>query len=58
MRANAERAAADVIGLQADQRQGEEGGDQRRKQSILKKRRPQNRWASGLIDGEPGGSRH
>ena len=58
MRANAERAAADIVGLQADQRQGEKNCHQRRQRSVFEKRRPVDGRTSGFVDGEPGGSRH
>ena len=58
MRADAERAATDVIGLQAHQRQGEEGGNQRRQNRVLDLRRPVEAGRVGFSAVEPGGGGH
>jgi hypothetical protein len=42
MGANAEGAAADVISLQAYQRQGEKDGNQRRENGVLEERDPED----------------
>src|SRR5205085_12018100 len=58
MGADAEGAAADVIGLQAHQRQGEQDRNQCCEDGVLEERDPKGRRLSCAIDGEPSGSRH
>ena len=58
MGADAERAAADVIGLQAYQRQSEKDGNQCCETGVLEEWDPKDRRLGCVVDGEPGGSRH
>ncbi len=44
MGADAEGAAADIIGLQAHQRQSEKDCDQCRENGVLEEWNPKNRW--------------
>src|ERR1700751_2889975 len=58
VRTDAERAAADVVGLDTDQRQGEECRDQRRQDCVLEERGPVEGRPRRIFDGKPGGGRH
>ena len=58
MGADAERAAADVVGLQADDGQRKKHRDDCGEQSVLGERDPEDRRVGDFVDGEPGGSRH
>ena len=56
--ADAERAAADVVGLQPHQRQREKHGDQCCESGVLEEWDPKDRRLDCVVDGEPRGSRH
>src|SRR5262249_11196491 len=58
MGTDAERAAADIVGLQTDQRQSQKHGDESCQQRIFEKCRPSDQRPSGIVDGKPGGGRH
>ena len=51
--ADAEGAAADVVGLQAHQRQREQDCNQCRENGVLEEWDPKDRRLDGVVDGEP-----
>ena len=58
MGADAERAAADVIGLQALPAAEREARRPMLRDGVLEERQPKRPAARRVVDGEPGGSRH